>query len=57
VTISFKNPKNYCRDPDCPDCDPERGECTGPNICTCKVGFFGDTCKVEWNSILNTKKV
>ncbi len=45
----LKNPKNYCRDPDCPDCDSERGDCTGPNICTCKVGYFGDSCKVISN--------
>ena len=45
----FQNPKNYCRDPDCPEgCDLDHGECNQPNVCTCKVGYYGQACQVKY---------
>lgn len=42
----WKNPKNYCRDPDCPEgCEPDRGDCHEPNICHCRVGYYGHACQ------------
>ena len=47
ILTFFQNPKNYCRDPDCPEgCDPDHGECNEPNVCTCKVGYYGQACQV-----------
>ena len=43
--FELQNERNYCRDPDCPEgCPINRGVCHQPNVCTCKVGYFGHTC-------------
>ena len=42
----WQNPDNYCRDPACPEgCVKGHGTCSRPNVCKCKVGYYGHACQ------------